>query len=88
MTGDKAEFQHTVYRKPTTHNRNLNEESHHHASQIQSVANTLISRSVWTQAPRNERHTENLTTKFIQKPHSTNSKNKHSTDSKNKVNRD
>ena len=39
-------LQHTVYRKPTHTNRYLNAESHHHPTQIQGVANTLISRSI------------------------------------------
>lgn len=36
---------HTVYRKPTHTNRYLNAHSHHHPAQLQSVVNTLISRS-------------------------------------------
>ena len=40
-----SKIKYTVYRKPTHTNRYLNAHSHHHPAQIQSVANTLISRS-------------------------------------------
>lgn len=43
----------TVYRKPTHTNRYLNANSHHHPPQIQSVANTLVSRSFRLTKPTN-----------------------------------
>jgi hypothetical protein len=48
MKTKDGHLEHTVYyyRKPTHTNRYLNAESHHHPSQIQAVANTLISRSI------------------------------------------
>ncbi|XP_045466657.1 uncharacterized protein LOC123675351 [Harmonia axyridis] len=39
-------FTHTIYRKPTHTNRYLNANSHHHPSQINSVLNSLIHRSI------------------------------------------
>jgi len=42
---DNGKLSYTIYRKPTHTNRYLNATSHHHPSQIQSVANSLILRS-------------------------------------------
>uniref|UniRef100_A0A6P7GHT5 Uncharacterized protein LOC114339018 n=1 Tax=Diabrotica virgifera virgifera TaxID=50390 RepID=A0A6P7GHT5_DIAVI len=39
-------FHHSVYRKPTHTNRYLHGNSHHPPSQINSVINTLLSRSI------------------------------------------
>ena len=46
MRTQEGHLEHTVSRKPTHTNRYLNAEFHHHPSQIQAVANTLISRSI------------------------------------------
>ncbi|XP_060517001.1 uncharacterized protein LOC132696254 [Cylas formicarius] len=59
---DGRKLQHQVYRKPTRTDRYLNAQSHHHPSQIQAVANTLICRSVrLTDEIHNKQEMEKIT---------------------------
>ncbi|XP_060518420.1 uncharacterized protein LOC132697146 [Cylas formicarius] len=59
---DGRKLQHQLYRKPTHTDKYLNAQSHHHPSQIQAVANTLICRSVrLTDEIHNKQEMEKIT---------------------------